>query len=326
MMIPQSVPHLRFATKRLGTGPRVHYAEQGDPNGEPILFLHGWPDSWFSYSRVLPLLTPANHAYAIDQRGFGDSERPVAGYSVDQLAADAVAFLDAVGIGRATLVGHSMGSFIARRVAETRPERVRRLVLIGSAVMPLNEVTREVQEIVRGLEDPIPPEFVRDFQASTIHVPVPEPFFEGLVSESLKAPARVWRSTLDGLLGFDDAAALRRIAAPTLIVWGDHDAVFASREEQKRLASAIPAPGWRCTRRRVTRRTGNVRNGSPPSSRRSWAGRNRPQPRAPGPADSGCGGASRRPCTSYPSGSHSVRRRHPIHAGDWRAGVSRWPT
>jgi non-heme chloroperoxidase len=68
MTIPQSVPHLRFATKRLGTGPRVHYAEQGDPNGEPILFLHGWPDSWFSYSRVLPLLTPAHHAYAIDQR------------------------------------------------------------------------------------------------------------------------------------------------------------------------------------------------------------------------------------------------------------------
>jgi non-heme chloroperoxidase len=218
----------------------VHYAEQGDPDGEPIVFVHGWPDSWFSYSRILPLLPPAYRAYAIDQRGFGDSERPAAGYSIDQFAADIVAFLDAVGVGRATLVGHSMGSFIARRAAETRPERVGRLVLIGSAVTPVNEVTREVQEAVRDLEDPIPPEFVREFQASTIQVPVPEPFFEGLVAESLKAPARVWQSALDGVVAFDDAAGLGGIAAPTLIVWGDHDGLFASSEEQKRLASAIP--------------------------------------------------------------------------------------
>ena len=54
----------------------MHYAEQGDPGGEALLFIHGWPDSWFSFSRVLPLLPAAYHAYAIDLRGFGDSERP----------------------------------------------------------------------------------------------------------------------------------------------------------------------------------------------------------------------------------------------------------
>ena len=151
-----------------------------------------------------------------------------------------MAFLDAVGVGRATLVGHSMGSFIARRAAETRPERVGRLVLIGSDVTPLNAVTREVRAIVRDLADPIPPDFVREFQASTLHVPVPAPFFDGLVAESLKAPARVWRGAFDGLLAFDDAAELRRIAAPTLIVWGDQDALFSSREGQQRLMSAIP--------------------------------------------------------------------------------------
>ena len=236
----RTVPQLQFATARLRTGPRIHYAEQGDPEGEPILFVHGWPDSWFSYSRVLPLLTPAYHAYAIDQRGFGDSERPAAGYSIDQFAADAVAFLDAVGVGRATLVGHSMGGFIARRVAETCPERVRRLVLIGSAVTTVNAVMLEVQAVARGLTDPIPLAFVREFQASTIHVPVPEPFFEGLVAESLKAPAHVWRSAFDGLLAFDDAGQLGRITAQTLILWGERDALFSRQEEQERLVAAIP--------------------------------------------------------------------------------------
>src|SRR5215212_7125868 len=138
----RAVPQLRFATTRLRTGPQVHYAEQGDPDGEPLVFVHGYPDSWYSFSRLLPLLAPARwHAYAFDQRGFGDSQRPAGGYTPDDFAADVVAFLDAVGVARATLVGHSMGSFIARRVAETHPERVARLVLIGSAVTPVNDVT-----------------------------------------------------------------------------------------------------------------------------------------------------------------------------------------
>ena len=50
------VPNLRFATVELLTGPRLHYAEQGAADGEPIVFLHGWPDSWFSFSRVIALL------------------------------------------------------------------------------------------------------------------------------------------------------------------------------------------------------------------------------------------------------------------------------
>src|SRR3712207_5267137 len=133
----QTIPQLRFGTTRLETGPRIHYAEQGDPDGDVLVFLHGYTDSWFSFSRLLPLLPERYRAYALSQRGHGDSERPADGYTVDNLAADVVAFLDAVGAARATVVGHSMGSIIARRVAETRPERVARLVLIGAVFTPM---------------------------------------------------------------------------------------------------------------------------------------------------------------------------------------------
>jgi non-heme chloroperoxidase len=132
-------PKLRFASTVLGTGPKVHYAEQGHPEGEAIVLVHGWPDSWFSFSPVLAMLPTHYHAVAFDQRGFGNSERPACCYGIDDLAADLVVFLDAVGLRRASLVGHSLGSFIARRVAETRPERVARLVLISSAVTAANK-------------------------------------------------------------------------------------------------------------------------------------------------------------------------------------------
>jgi non-heme chloroperoxidase len=232
-------PPLRFASLRLATGPQVHYAEQGDPGGEPIIFIHPHADSWFSFSRVLALLPTRYHAYAPDQRGHGDSERPACCYGIDDLAADIVAFLDGVGITRATLVGHSASAFIARRVAETHPDRVARLVLINCAVTLPTQVRREMQAAVQTLQDPLSVAFVRELHASVAHLPLPEPIFERLVAQSLKAPARVWQAGLEGLLGFDDAANLGRIAAPTLLLWGERDGMF-SREEQDRLAAAIP--------------------------------------------------------------------------------------
>jgi non-heme chloroperoxidase len=236
----QQVPQLRFSTMRLASGPRVHYAEQGDPNGEPIVFLPAYTDSWFSYSRVLPLLPPRYHAYALDQRGHGDSERPDCCYTVEDFAGDVAAFLDAVGAGRVTLVGHSGSCLVARCVAEIHPERVARLVLIGApGSLGDNQEELELQTAVRGLRDPVPVQFVRELQGAAAHVPLPEPFFNGLIAESLKLPARVWKSTLDGLFAFDDTADLGRIAAPTLLIWGEWDR-WLPREEEDQLAVAIP--------------------------------------------------------------------------------------
>ena len=236
----QQVPQLRFGTARLASGPRVHYAEQGDPGGEPIVFLPAYTDSWFSYSRVLALLPVRYRVFAVDQRGHGDSERPACCYTVEDFAADVVAFLDAVGARRATLVGHSGSCLVARRVAEAHPERVARLVLLGApGSLGDNEEELELQRAVDGLQDPVPVQFARELQGAAAHVPLPEPFFERLVAESLKLPARVWKSTLEGLFAFDDAAELGRIAAPTLLIWGEWDR-WLPREEEDQLAVAIP--------------------------------------------------------------------------------------
>jgi len=162
-----------------------------------------------------------------------------------------VAFLDGVGISRATLVGHSASGFIARRVAETHPDRVARLVPINCAVTLPPQVRREMQTADQGLQDPLPVAFVRDLHASVAYLPLPEPVLERLVAQSLKAPARVWKSALESLLGFDDAAELGRIVAPTLLLWGERDGLF-SREEQERLAAVIPG-----ARLRVVPETGH---------------------------------------------------------------------
>jgi pimeloyl-ACP methyl ester carboxylesterase len=230
----------RFADARLATGVRLRYAELGDPAAQPLILLHGYSDSWFSYSRVLPGLARRHRVYALDLRGHGDSDRPAGGYTMPELAADVVAFMDAKGIERATVVGHSMGSFVAQQVAVRAPERVTRLVLVGSATRFRSLMgVSELSGAVHALSDPVPPEFAREFQVSTIYRPVPEEFLDRAVAESLKLPARVWRAVMAGMLATGAASDLGKLGIPTLILWGERDSCFA-RSEQEALAAAIP--------------------------------------------------------------------------------------
>ena len=232
---------VEFATTRLATGLRVHYAEQGDQEGEAIVFLHAYVDSWFSYSRVLALLSPSYHAFVPDQRGHGDSDKPQCCYTADDYTADVDAFLEAVGIEKANLVGDSSGGLIAQRVALDYPHRVSRLVLIGSpTTLVNNEAVRELGEEMLALEDPFSAEFVREFVLGTIHDAVPEEFLAGVVSESLKVPTRVWRDYYEEVvLTVDDTSRLGEIGVPTLILWGEQDALLP-REEQEWRAGVIP--------------------------------------------------------------------------------------
>ena len=232
---------VKFATARLTTDVTLHYAEQGDRAGEAIIFLHGYSDSWFSFSRVLPLLSPEYHAFALTQRGHGDSDKPQCCYTPADFAADVDVFMDAVGLEEATVVGASTGALFAQQVALDYPHRLSCLILIG-AQTPANEAISGLVEEVNALEDPVPPEFVREFQESTIYHPVPSEFLDTVVSESLKLPARVWRDYLEGAvlsIDHDYVLALGEIDVPTLMLWGEQDPLFP-REEQERLAAAIP--------------------------------------------------------------------------------------
>lgn len=231
---------LRFDDVRLPDGVRLRYAEQGDPAGAPVVFLHGYSDSWFSFSPVLPLLPPAYHAFAPDQRGHGASDRPEDGYAMRDLAADAVAFMDAVGLERATVVGHSMGSLVAQQVALAAPERVERLVLVGAGPDADHiEGIDDLDRAVAALRDPVPADFVRDFQAGTVHQPVPAAFMDRAITESLQLPARVWRAVLAGMRATAPATGLRDTPIPTLVLWGERDVVFL-RAAQDALLALVP--------------------------------------------------------------------------------------
>jgi pimeloyl-ACP methyl ester carboxylesterase/tetratricopeptide (TPR) repeat protein len=232
---------LRFADVRLKTGVRLRYAEQGSAIGQPVILLHGYTDSSYSFSRVMPSLGAEFHVYALDLRGHGASERPASGYRLTDFAADVLAFMDEKKIKRATIVGHSMGSFISQQVALIAPERVERLVLIGSATTLRNNTVLDLQQAVNKLSDPVPVSFVREFQASTIYQPLPDEFMEQVINESLKVPARVWRATMEGFFATDDRHRLNQIKVPTLILWGDRETIFPRSEQDalvKMLASA----------------------------------------------------------------------------------------
>ena len=229
-------------TKRvaLPSGVQLPYVEQGDASGLPVVLLHGVTDSWRSFEPVLPHLPGWIHAVALTQRGHGDADRPATGYAARDFVDDLAAVLDCLELGSAVIVGHSMSSSIAQRFALDHPERTLGLVLFGAlrswrsnaAVLDFWDST------VSTLTDPVAPDVAQQFQQSTLARPVAPAFFETVVRESLKVPARVWKAVFEAFIHDDFSDELDAITVPTLIVWGDRDA-FCPRGDQLALAATI---------------------------------------------------------------------------------------
>jgi non-heme chloroperoxidase len=219
-------------------GLHVPYLEQGDADGIPVVLLHGLTDSHRSYEPVLAELPDSIHAYAVTARGHGDAGKPAGGYDAPQMAADVIAFMDAVGIERAIVGGHSMGSWHARRAAELHPDRVLGLVLAGCLATFDKPDMHDLLASFSELRDPIDADYAREWQLSTLARPVPEDFLAMIVEETRKPPAHVWKAALRALID-DRPAPPKTITLPTWLIWGDQDALVP-RAHQDVLLAEIP--------------------------------------------------------------------------------------
>jgi pimeloyl-ACP methyl ester carboxylesterase len=118
----------------LPTGVTLHVQQGGPADGEPILLLHGFPESHRTWREVAPALADAFRVVAPDQRGFGASDRPegVEAYKTDRILEDLIALADALGLDRFTLVGHDWGGAVAWLAALRHPDRLSRLVIVNA--------------------------------------------------------------------------------------------------------------------------------------------------------------------------------------------------
>jgi pimeloyl-ACP methyl ester carboxylesterase/tetratricopeptide (TPR) repeat protein len=225
----------------LATGVQMEYVERGNPSGVPVVFLHGVTDSWRSFEHVLPKLPDTIRAFALTARGHGDSSKPAAGYRYTDMAHDVVAFLDAKGLSRAIIVGHSMGTLVAQRLVVEHPNRVGGLVLMGAFPTLFQDagITEFYRTALAPLVDPIDPVFAREWQLSTLARGMPADHLAIVINETRKVPARVWRDAFTGFLQTPDfSAALTQVDTPTLLLWGDKDA-YVPRSAQDRLLTVL---------------------------------------------------------------------------------------
>lgn len=118
-------------------GVRLHFVERG--SGTPILLVPGWPQSWYAWRHVMPLLANAGRrVIALDPRGMGDSDRPASGYDMRTVAAELHGFVEALSLtanGPVDVVGHDLGTWISYAFAAEWPADVKRLAVF-EALLP----------------------------------------------------------------------------------------------------------------------------------------------------------------------------------------------
>jgi len=125
-----------FTSRYIKTrGLRQHVVIGGE--GPPLLLVHGWPETWYSWRLLMPELARDFQVIAVDQRGMGLTEKPRDGYDNGTLARDLVALMDALGHQRFAVVGHDTGYIIGYALAADYPDRVARVALAEIPGPPL---------------------------------------------------------------------------------------------------------------------------------------------------------------------------------------------
>lgn len=124
-------------------GLRWHWVDAGE--GDAVVFVHGLPESWYSWHLQMIDLAAHRRVIAIDLKGYGQTDKPESGYSVEQVASELGRLLDRIVPGRFDLVTHDWGTGIGQRLAADRPERIRRYARMEAPVARIDLETRHPQ-------------------------------------------------------------------------------------------------------------------------------------------------------------------------------------
>lgn len=223
----------------VAAGIATNYHDVG--SGAPVLLIHGsgpGVTAWANWRLVLPELGETCRAIAPDMLGFGYTERPAGiDYSIDAWVAHAVGLLDALGIERTDLIGNSFGGAIALALAIRHPQRVRRLVLMGSVGVPF-AITPELDAVwgyqpslpaMRGLLDIFAHDrgLVTDELAELRYQASIRPGFQESFAAMFPAPRQRW---VDAMASAE--ADIRAIQHKTLIIHGRDDRVIPLSNSQ----------------------------------------------------------------------------------------------
>jgi 4,5:9,10-diseco-3-hydroxy-5,9,17-trioxoandrosta-1(10),2-diene-4-oate hydrolase len=238
--------------QRIGVeGLPIRYLSAGE--GPPLVLLHGAGDNSLDWRWVLPALARTHRVYAPDLPGSDDSAKPVADYSPAFFERFVAAFVEALGIERATFVGNSLGGIIALRLALADPARVGALVLIdsaglgrainpaftsvnvpglGEAAMPLWRTTLGAYQRAWGRTTLLfarPWDVPREWLAEQCRLARSPGYLEAHLTalRALVSPAGQREVLVD---------RLPLLEMPTLVVWGERDRVFP--QSQARDAAA----------------------------------------------------------------------------------------
>lgn len=127
-------------------GITLHTTFAGDAAGEPIIFLHGFPEFWYGWKKQIPFFAEQGYrVIAPDQRGYNLSDKPkgIGAYHVDHLAADIAGLIDSLDYEKVYLVGHDWGAAVSWRTAMLYPERIKKLMILN--VPHLNVMQQELR-------------------------------------------------------------------------------------------------------------------------------------------------------------------------------------
>lgn len=217
-------------------GTPVNYVEMGE--GPPLILVHGLSGAWQNWLEQLPHFAQSHRVVAMDLPGFGASPMPPWEISISAYGRFVRDFCERIGVERCTLVGNSMGGFIATEVAIGEPERVEKLALVSAAGITWARARREPAAVIGRMGRAAAPLALR-WQMSGIKRPrLRQRAFQGVFHDPLALRREtLWENfvpalqspgyydAITTLFGYDIRDRLEEIEIPTLIVWGRNDRV-----------------------------------------------------------------------------------------------------